>query len=341
MSTSLTPIEKSAAMLVCLGIEKSAQVLAHLSSEEVQLLADEVAHTGRINQKDRETLLSELNLRYSSAELEATSGGLSFVQSLLVELFGEERATLVIEQLTENRNSRPFRAFRAVDARRILDLISSEHPSIIALVVYYLPREKAAQVMAGLPDQLRQQVVMRLVNLKNPLPQIVSRLEQMLLKKLSDDRGFDEDGDRDVGTISGARALVEILGHADHGVERSIYEFLQECDPTLAEEVRKSMFVFEDLMRLESRALQTILREVATQDLALSLKGTSEEMKNLVFNNVSENMGKAIREELELLGPVRVSQVEEAQQKVVSVVRRMADEGVISYHPGDEEELIQ
>lgn len=339
-TAQFTNIQKAAGILVCLGIERAAQVLAHLSYDEVQLLASQMAHTGRINGPLREELLGELQRRYASESfLESASGGLPFVQRLLAQIFGDERAALVLEQLAEQKTARPFSTLRSVDAHRILDLIASEHPSIIALVLYYLPREKAAVVMAGLADNVRHEVVMRLVSLQTPIPHMVARLEHLLAQRLSDATG-EEDSDRDVGSVTGSRALVEILGRADPSVERRVYEFLQERDPALAEEVRKSMFVFEDIARLDPRDLQKVLREISSRDIALALKTAADELKELVFTNVSENVSKTIKEELEYIGSVRVSQVEEAQQKVVSTVRHMAEEGTISMRPADDEELV-
>lgn len=333
-------VEKAAAFLVSLGIDRAAAVLSHLDYEEVQVIARQMAHIRKIPGEQRRVLLEELQQRCGSVGIGAADGGYSFLQRLLAETFGEERAMLVLDQLSQTKAMRPFSSLRAVDPHRILDILAGENPGVIALVLYYLPRDKSAQVLAGLPDALRHEVVMRMVNLKTPQQQIVARLEQILSQKLSDTRGDDEDGERDIGTVTGARALVEILGRADPNVERRVYEFLQERDPVLAEEVRKSMFVFEDVSRLDARSMQLVLRELSSQEIALSLKSATEEIRNLVFSNVSENAAKSIREELELLGPVRVSQVEEAQQKVVSTVRRMVDAGTITLQLGEEEELI-
>jgi flagellar motor switch protein FliG len=340
MAVPYTSLEKAAALLVCLGVEKAAQVLGHLSYDEVQMLASQMAHTRRIPRETKLELIGELRERYKTAEMESSVGGINFVERLLSQTFGEERAAMVMEQLTQRKGRRPFSSLRAAEAHRILDIIATEHPSVIALVMYYLPRDKAAQVLAGLPVDVRHEVVMRLVSLQQPMPHVVARLEQLLSQKLSDARSDDEEGERDFGAVTGARTLVEILGRADPNVEERVYEFLQERDPALAEEVRKSMFVFADIANLDTRALQLVLRELSSQELALALKSAGDDLRELVFGNVSENFAKTLREELELLGPVRVSQIEQAQQKVVATVRSLAEQGVITI-VREEEELVE
>lgn len=340
MPVIMDNLSKAAAMLVCMGIDKSAQVLAHLSPQEVQLLADQMTQIGRISNEARSELITDLLDRYGRAQLEDSVGGMDFVHRLLAQLFGEERASLVLEQLSQNTSSRPFKRLRNVEAHRLLEVLSHEHPAVIALVLYYIPRERAAQVIAGLSDATRQEVVMRMVHLSTPMPQMVSRLEQLLLQKLSDSRGSEEGSEQGFDRITGARALVEIMSRSNPAIERRVYEFLQEKDPALAEEVRKTMFVFEDLQRLDPRDVQVILRQITAHDMALSLKNAEDDMRNLVFNNVSENFAKTIREELELLGPTRLSQVEEAQQLVVEAARRLAEEGTVHLWAGDDADMM-
>ncbi len=340
MPVVMDNLSKAAAMLICLGVDRAAQVLAHLSPQEVQLLADQMAQIGRVAPQVRADLVDDLLERYDHAQLQEAAGGLEFVHRLLSQLFGEERASLVLEQLSQNTSPRPFRRLRGVEAQRLLAILSHEHPAVIALVLYYLPREKAAQVISGLADAAREDVVMRLANLSTPMPQMVARLEQLLLQKLSDTRGAEEGGEQDFASVTGARALVEIMSRSTPAVERRVYEFLQERDPALADEVRKTMFVFEDLLRLDPRDVQVILRALTAHDLALALKNASDALRDLIFTNVSENFAKTIREELELLGPVRVRQIEEAQQLVVESARRLAEEGTIRLCSGDDEDVV-
>lgn len=333
-------LDKAAGMLVCLGIDKAAQVLAHLSQDEIQLLAGKIAQMQHIGSDTRKHLLVELKDRYAEGGFSIDPGGIEYVRKLLTETFDGERAEMLLDQLMKSGSSRPFNTFRRIDARRIIGVISNEPPHIVALVLYYLPRDKSAQVLAGLPTQLRQEAVMRLVNIQFPSPHMVSHLEQLLLQRLSEMHGENEEDDVDVGMMTGTRMLVEILTCADHSVERGIYNFLVERDPELADEVRKSIFVFEDIAKLEPRAIQTILREVSSQEIALSLKTASEDFKKMVFSNLSENAAKMAREEVDVLGPVRISIVEEAQQKIIEVVRKLADEGTIDMRASDNEEVL-
>jgi flagellar motor switch protein FliG len=335
-----TGIEKAAAMMVCIGLEKSAQVLTHLSLDDVEVLSDQMARVGYINREAREELIGELQARYHGAVSQGATGDLSFVRRMLTQTFGEDRANMVLEQLTQPKATRPFQTLRSVDAPRILEVLSSEHPGVIAVVLYFLPRDKAAMILAGLADAVRLEVVMRVANMQTPVPNMVARLEQLLNQKLSQNTGDKQDDERDLKGKSGARTLVEILSRTDPGVERRVYESLQERDPSLAEEVRKSMFVFEDLVKLDSVALQLVFREVPNQELALALKSAPDMLRDLVFANVSANSAKMIREELDLLGPVRASQVEQAQEKVVGVVRMLSDAGSIDLRAGEDDDRM-
>ena len=338
--TQLNGLEKAASILVCMGVERSAQVMAHMTNDEVQRLAEQMARIGRITGDVRRELITDFKDRYNQAYYDTAVGGLPFVQRLLSELFGEERAAFVLEQMTlAKHGGRPFRSLRVVDASRLLAALSGEHHSVIALVLYYLPREKAAEILHGLPDALRQQTVLRLVNLQPPVPQVVARLEQFLAQKLSV-HSVDAEADQEAGKLTGTRALVEILGKSNPGIEKRIYEFLLEREPDAAEEVRKSMFVFEDIARLNSRSLQLVLREINVQVIALALKNATEELRALVYGHVSSNVATMINEELELLGPVRVSQVEEAQETIVAAIRRMLEDGTISLQDAANEEVL-
>lgn len=341
IAVQLNGLEKAASVLVCMGVERSAQVMAHMSNDEVKLLAEQMARIGRISGDTRRQLLTDFQDRYNRGYYDAAIGGLPFVQRLLSELFGEERASFVMDQLTQSRGGgRPFRSLRVVDASRLLTALVSEHPGVIALVLYYLPRDKAGQILVGLPDAIRQETVMRLVNLQAPVPQVVTRLEQLLAQKLSDLHSAEAVTERESGKLAGTRALVEILGKSHPGVEKSVYQFLLEREPDVANEVRKSMFVFEDITRLDSRSQQLLWREVSVQEAALALKNAPESLRTLVYNHVSSNVAAMITEELELLGPVRTSQVETAQQNVVATVRRLIEEGTITLNAPDSEESL-
>ena len=338
MGVQMKNVDKAAGMLMCLGVDKAAQVLAHLTQEEIQQLMGKIAKMQRLNSALRDDLLVELHERYERGVAEETVGGIDYVQKLLTEAFDEERAGVFLEQLQPTKAARPFNGLRNADARRIVDVIANEHPRIIALVLYYLPREKAVQVMAGLPKPVRQEAVLRLVNIQPAAPHMIASLEQMLMQRLAEMHSDAQDETVDTGKVTGTDILVDIITRSEHSVERDIYTFLQERDPELAEEVRRAIFVFEDIGRLEPRALQLVLRELSSQEIALALKTAADELKEMIFENVSENASKMIKEELEMLGRVRVSVVEEAQQKMIDATRRLADAGTIELpHAGSSE----
>jgi len=336
-------LEKAAAIIISLGPEKAGQVLSRLSFGEAQLLATQVARIVQPGDDERREILEGLRERAQSPIAQLTSAeGLRTMRTELAQTFGETQAGQIIEQFARHKEPPPFYILGKAEVNRIIEVLSPEHPGVIALVSSFLPCNKAAQMLAGLTETCRQQVVLQLANLQPPRKQVVDRLEELLTLRLADViAGRKVNKDEEEGP-AGHRVLVEILQQVEPAVEKRIYDFLIEQNPELAEEVRKSMFIFEDIAKMEQRALQTVLREVPGQELALALKGAPEELLDLVYNNVSENAAKMIREELELLGPVRVSQVEEARQKVVATVRRLADEGAIELRGEDNaEEMIQ
>ena len=226
-----TNIDKAAATLVCLGLEKSSQVLSHLSLDEVEVLSSSMARVGRISEEAKKELISGLLERYQSAGFDETTGDLTFVRRLLTETFGETRAMMTMELLSQPKAARPLESLQLIDAQRILSVLSGEHPSIIAVVLYYLPRDKAAYVLSGLPDTVRLDVVIRLANLKPPVPHMVVRLEQLINKRLAETRGEQQtEDDRELSGATGARTIVEILSRTGSSIERRVYEYLQERD---------------------------------------------------------------------------------------------------------------
>ena len=337
-SKDLSGLRKAAVLAVVLGPEKAAEAIAHceLEEPEVERLAAEVARIKGVDEGLRRTVVQEF--AKLSAGGEAVEG-LDAAHDLLRHALGSKKADQVMSRLSQKRSARPFASLAHLEAAQLLEVLREEQPQVLAVVLGRLPRKKAGQVLSGLPEEARIEVVMRLAKGGEPFAEALRKTEEVLRDKASapgTDRQLDEE--KEEATTSGPRAVVETLNHADLSVETAVLEALAERDPELGEQVRESMFIFEDLPRLDPRTLQMVLRQVEASDLSLAMKGASDEIKKAVFENLSENAAGGLKEDLESLGPTRRRDVHEAQQKVVMRVRELADEGKISIRQEEEEE---
>ena len=228
----------------------------------------------------------------------------------------------------------PFEFLRRTEASQILNVIANEHPQTIALILAYLPSETAAQVVSSLPDDVQSDVAMRIALMDRTAPEVIREIERVLERKLSSVIT------QDFTSAGGLRSLVDLLNQVNRTTERTIVEALEEQNPELADEVRRMMFLFEDITVLDDRSIQQVLREVDTKELTMALKGVGADVQDAILRNMSERAATNIREELEFMGPVRVKQVEEAQQKVVAVIRRLEEAGTIVIIRGGEDQLV-
>jgi len=337
-SKDLSGLRKAAVLAVVLGPEKAAEAIARceLEEPEVERLAAEVARMKGVDEGLRRSVVQEF--AKLSAGGEAVEG-LEAAHDLLRHALGPKKADQVMSRVRQKRPARPFSSLGHLDAAHLLEVLRDERPQVLAVVLGHLPRKKAGQVLSGLPEEARMEVVMRLAKGGEPFAEALRKTEEVLSRKASSlgpDQRLDEETEG--ATTSGPRALVETLNHADLSVETAVLEALAERDPELGEQVRESLFIFEDLPRLDSRALQMVLREVEASDLALAMKGASDEIKKVVFESLSENAAAGLKEDLESLGPTPRRDVYDAQQKVVMRVRELADEGKISIRQEEEEE---
>ncbi len=338
----LSGLRKAAVLAVMLGPEKAAEAIARgeLQEYEVERLAAEVARLQGVDENTRRTVVQEFG---RLAALDGGVRGIDAAHELLRRALGAKKADQIIAQVKQKRPGRPFASLAQWESPALLEVLRDEPLQIVAVVLGYLPREKAGQVLSGLPEAARTEVVMRMAKGGEPFAEALRQMEAALIRKATAIGG----GDRTAGeavamSTSGPRAVVETLNHADLSVETAVLKALAEQDPELGEQVRESMFIFEDLPRLDSRTLQMVLRQVEASDLALALKGASTEIAKVVFENLSENAAAGLKEDLESLGPVRRRDVYEAQQKVVMQVRELADEGKINIRQEgkEEEDLI-
>ncbi len=335
MTTKLTLSgrQKAAMLLVSLGPEAAANVLRHLGDEEIEALTFEIANLQRVGPEEQEGVIQEC-YQLALARDYISVGGLQYARELLERSLGPQRAAKILERLTSSLQITPFDAFRRMDPAQLASLLQQEHPQTIALVVAYLKPAQAAAVLACLPRELQVEVAQRIAVMDRTTPETIQEVEAALESKLT------SLPTQEFTAVGGVQALVSIINQSDRATERTILEALEERDPELTAQVKKLMFVFEDLLSLDDRSIQIVLRNVDGKDLALALKGASDELREKIFRNMSQRAAEALREDLQLMGPVRRRDVEEAQGRIVSVVRQLEESGAIVLARGGQEEIL-
>lgn len=330
----LTGKEKAAILLITLGPEKSSEVFKHFKEEEIEMITLEIANTVAILPEVKNAVLEEF-YQICLAQEYITEGGIGYAKQILEKALGEDKAFDIISKMTNSLQVRPFDFIRKADASQILNFIQSEHPQTIALILAYLKPQQAAQILSELPQEKQADVTRRIAIMNRTSPEIIKEVEKALEKKLSSlmIEGY--------MTVGGVDSVVEILTSVDRSTEKSIMDTLETEDYELSDEIRKRMFVFEDILSLSNRDIQLVLRQdIDNKELAVALKGSSEEVQNVILSNVSKRLATMIREDMEFMGPVRRSDVEEAQQRIVNVIRRMQDNGEIIVSRGGGDDLI-
>ncbi|MEU8237145.1 flagellar motor switch protein FliG [Actinoplanes missouriensis] len=331
---SMTGARKAAIMLVQFGKEQSAEVLANMTEKEVEMLSAEVARLGKLDPAQVDDVMDEF---YAMATTRyAGSGGMDYARELLEASLGKERAALILDRLEASMNDIPFNFLSHADPRQLLSYVQYEHPQTIALVLAHIPSALASSILAGLPLEVQTEVAHRIAIMDRTSPDVIRQVENALQRKLSTVLQPDE-----LSTVGGLQPLVDIINRADRTTERLILEALEARNPELAEEIRRRMFMFEDIINLDDRSVQLVLRQVEPADLATALKGVPENVREKVTRNLSERGRENLLEEIDLLGPVKVKMVEEAQAKIVGVIRTLEDSGQIEIQRGGEaDELI-
>ena len=326
-------VEKAATLLITLGPEKSAKIFKHLKEEEIEQLTLEIANTSSVSPQTKEKVLSEF-YEICLAQQYIAEGGIGYAKELLEKALGEEKAKDVIGKLTASLQVRPFEFIRKTDPSQLLNFIQDEHPQTIALILSYLPASQASMVVSSLPPEKQADVARRIAQMDRTSPDVIKQVEKVLERKLS------SLVNQDYTIVGGVDAIVSILNSVDRGTEKHIMETLEVEEPELADEIRKKMFVFEDILSLDDRAIQRVLRDVDNSDLALALKGATEEVQNVILNNLSKRLAVMIKEDMEYIGPVRMKDVEEAQQKIVNIIRKLEDSAEIVIARGGGDEII-
>ena len=331
----MTGRQKAAVLVLQLGREESARVLGNLSETELEELSTEIARMGSVTPEVCAAVLGEFAGMLANSGT-TTRGGLELAKELLYATVGKQRGEEILERLSKSFVELPFAFMQNLDARQIVSFLADEHPQTIALVLAHLPAGLASNVLAGLNRDLQAGVAHRIAVMDRTSPELIRQVESSLERRLSS-LGV---GASDLSTVGGVRPLVEIINQADRGTEKMLLEGLDQLDPELAEEVRSQMFMFEDLVSLDDRAIQLVLRQVQVNDLAIALKGVPDTVRVRVMQNMSERAALNLAEEMEVLGPVRVHMVEEAQTGIVRVIRQLEESGQIIVGRGDEDAFV-
>ena len=330
---NLSGLQKAAILLISLGPEKSSAVFKHLKEEEIEDLTLEIANTRSISPQIKEAVINDF-YEICLAQQYIAEGGIGYAKELLENALGADKAYEVIGKLTASLQVKPFEFVRKTDATQLLSFIQDEHPQTIALILSYLSSTQAATIISALPPESQADVAKRIATMDRTSPDVIKEVERVLESKLANLVN------QEYASIGGVDQVVEILNSTDRGTEKHIMEILEIEDPELADEIRKKMFVFEDILLLDDRAIQRVLRDVDNNDLSISLKGSNEEVQNAIFNNMSKRLVTMIKEDMEFMGPVRMKDVEDAQQKIVTIIRKLEDSGEIVISRGGGDELV-
>jgi len=332
-SNEVTGKQKAAILLIALGPDISAQVLKHMKEDEIEKLTLEIANQRKLSQEQKDKVLNEFHQMCVAKEY-ISSGGLDYAREVLEKALGSDKAVSIINRLTTSLQIRPFDFARKTDPSQLLNFIQNEHPQTIALIMAYLQPEQSAAIVSSLPPERQVDVARRIATMDRTSPDVIRDVERILERKLS------SLVTQDFTAAGGVDSIVEILNRVDRTTERTIIENMEVQNPELAEEIKKRMFVFEDIVLLDDRSLQLVLREIDNKDLALALKATSGEVANKVYKNVSKRAAEMLKEEIEYMGPVRIRDVEESQQKIVNNIRRLEESGEIVVSRGKGDEII-
>ncbi|MCI9337974.1 MAG: flagellar motor switch protein FliG [Lachnospiraceae bacterium] len=326
-------VQRAAILLISLGPERSAGIFKHLKEEEIEEMTLEIANIRSVTPQVKEAVITEF-YELCLAQQYIAEGGIGYAKDLLEKALGADKAMDVIGKLTASLQVKPFEFVRKTDATQLINFIQDEHPQTIALILSYLSPNQAAMVMSALPPEGQADVARRIAVMDRTSPDIIKEVEKVLESKLA------SLVNQDYTIIGGVDAVVEILNTVDRGTERHIMETLEVEEPELAEEIRKKMFVFEDILLLDDRAIQRVLRDVENNDLTMAMKSTKDEVKEAIFNNMSKRLAVMIKEDMDFMGPVRMKDVEEAQQKIVNVIRKLEDAGEIVISRGGGDEIV-
>lgn len=325
--------EKVAIFLISIGPEVSAEVLKHMKEEEIEEVSFELARADLVDPETRDMVLMEFQELMMAQDF-IISGGIDYARDVLEKALGTQRAVDIINRLTSSLQTKPFDFIRRTDPTHLVNFIQNEHPQTIALILSYLDPQKAATILSSLNTDLQADIMRRIATMDRTSPEILREVERVLERKLS------TLSSEDFTSAGGIDTVVAIINNADRTTERNIIETLEEDDPDLAEEIKKKMFVFEDIITLDDKSIQKVMRNVDNNDLSKALKSVDPEVQDKIFRNMSKRAAQMLRDDMEFMGPVRLKEVEEAQQKIVSVIRKLEEQGEIVVARGGDDDLV-
>lgn len=325
--------EKVAILLIALGPQNSAEIFKHLNEEEIEELTLQIANMRVVSPEEKQMVIEEF-YQICLAQEYISEGGINYAKDILQRALGSDKAVDIINKLTSSLHVRPFEFIRKADPGQLLNYIQNEHPQTIALILSYLGPSQASQILSGLPLEKQSDVTKRIAIMDRTSPEVVREIENVLESKFSNMLS------QDYATTGGVQAVVDILNSVDRGTEKHIMEELDMRDAELSEEIRKRMFVFEDIISLDNRSIQRMIREIDNSQWAIALKGASEEVKDIIFVNMSKRLVEMIKEDIDFMGPVRIRDIEDAQQSIVNVIRKLEEDGEIITPRGGEDVIV-
>ena len=332
-ATAMNPMQKAALVLSSIGSENASHVFKHFSEDEVERLTLEVAKLDYWPAEQVEGVLNDF-YELCLTQKVISEGGVDYAREILEKAFGPQQANTLFEKITKQLKTKAFSFVRKADYKNLLALVQNEHPQTIALILSYSRSDQASAILSELPKDVRIDVVERIARMDNASPDVVKAIEETLEKKFA---GLATMESMEVG---GVNYIADVLNNVDRATEKFIFDELIQRDPRLAEEIRQKMFVFEDIAYLDAQAIQACLKEVEPKDLAVAIKGSSSEVAEIIYANMSARMRESTQTDVEYLSNVRMRDVEESQQRIVAVIRRLEDEGLIEINKGGGDDVI-
>ena len=328
-------VKKAAILLISLGSDTSAKIMKLLPESFIQKVSYEIANIDFVSPEERDQVLEEFS-HTATARKYVLDGGIDYAKNLLNQALGPQKAKEVIDVLTQIQlRERPFNIARTADVQQLTNLLIGEHPQTVALILCYMQPDKAASVLSQFPDHLQVEIAERIGTISSTSPLVIERIEKVIENK------FSNYIENDTENVGGVHTLVEILNSVSRSTEKNILNDLEKRQPELSNEVKSSLFTFEDIVTLERLDVQKVLRDVQNDVLVLALKGTTDDIKNFIFSNLSSRAVENLQEEIQFMGPTRLSAVEEAQQSVVAVIRRLDETGEIYIGRGDQDAVVK
>ena len=333
MDVSLTPRQKAAQVVISLGADIASSIYKHLAEDEIEILTYEITRQDSVPPEVADQVIDEF-YGLCVAQKVYIEGGVNYARNVLEKAFGVQQGSALLERVTKTLRTKAFEFIRKADYKNLMTMIMNEHPQTIALILSYARADQASAIISELPKSIRVEVVERIARMDRTSPEIIRQVETILERKFESVVSFD------LLEVGGINYIAEIMNNIDRGTEKYIFDELSKNDAKLSEEIRKRMFVFEDIVILDSMSIQRFLQEVDTKEMSVALKGANKAVADVIFANMSQRMGETVKSEMEFLHNVRVRDVEEAQQKIVSVIRRLEEEGEIVTSKGGKDEII-